>query len=741
MAKEKSKAEKSFGNKPLYIGVGIFTVLWFISTVFVTATQKLNYNWDNFILNFPGKLYKVTSFFTGYDLGFDYQGNRYSFGKFITKPANPKIIIAAIDDLTLEDYGWPVPRNYYGDLVRKLNQYGAKAIVFDVILSKSKREMRAENQKFVDAVARAGNVVNLVSQISGTDEIIYPIDGLAKASAIVAEPHVDAAIDQDGQVRKYLPFWGKLYTSTFLFGYAPYDIITYGNTKLKDLPIARKFPDLPIPSIGVAGYSLYTGKHLSQLSVEFEEAKVLNYRNFVERKKHPGWDKDPRNVTESTFRHISMSDILSGKLSNEEKEDLKGCIALVGSTAVGAFDHSPSPFWGQLPGVEVHATFIDNAINGDFLTPLSNFWVTLLALLLPWLPVFLRKYSLSTLVSVCLGALFALVTLYMVLRIDCVLMPFATVSLALFLPFAYITVDKGLAEGREKKWIKGTFGQYLSPKVVELVTKDPSKLALGGDKRDMTAFFLDIAGFTTMSEKLAPEELTAILTNYLSGLTEIILKHDGTVDKYIGDCIMAFWNAPLDQAEHRKLAILAAVDCQAEMTRLNEALTQYDIKPSCRVGVNSGPMVVGNMGSKTRLSYTIMGDSVNLASRLEGANKFFHSKIMTSEYTFEDIKEQFDYRFLGSIRVVGKAIPVKVYEPFARKGAAPADVQSMLKNYAAGIEKFYKGDYSGSLPDFKAALAARPGDGPSQYYIETAEAYAKAPPKDWDRSFNLTSKG
>ena len=177
------------------------------------------------------------------------------------------------------------------------------------------------------------------------------------------------------------------------------------------------------------------------------------------------------------------------------------------------------------------------------------------------------------------------------------------------------------------------------------------------------------------------------------------------------------------------------------MTRLNEALTQYEIKPSCRVGVNSGPMVVGNMGSKTRLSYTIMGDSVNLASRLEGANKFFHSKIMTSEYTFEDIKEQFDYRFLGSIRVVGKAIPVKVYEPFARKGEAPADVQGMLKNYAAGIEKFYKGDYTGSVTDFKAALAARPGDGPSQYYIETAEAYAKAPPKDWDQSFNLTSKG
>jgi adenylate cyclase len=320
-------------------------------------------------------------------------------------------------------------------------------------------------------------------------------------------------------------------------------------------------------------------------------------------------------------------------------------------------------------------------------------------------------------------------------------MPFATISLAFFLPFAYITVDKGLAEGREKAWIKNTFGQYLSPKVVELVTKDPSRLSLGGEKRDMTAFFLDLAGFTTMSEKLSPEELTAMLVEYLSAFTDVILKHDGTVDKYIGDCIMAFWNAPLDQADHRRLGILTAIDCQNEMARLNESLTQFTIKPKCRVGVNSGPMVVGNMGSRSRLSYTVMGDTVNMASRMEGANKYFHSKIMTSEMTFGDLKGEFDHRYLGSIRVVGKAIPTKVYEPFARKGEAAPEVKTMLKHYEAGIEKFYKGDYAGSLPDFKAALAALPGDGPSQFYIDNAEKFAKEPPKGWDQSFNLTEKG
>ena len=729
------------GNKGLYIGIGIFSLIWLVFAVFVPSTQKLNYIWDNFILNLPGKMYRVHHFLTDDDRGADYLGNTYSFGKYITKSANPKITIAAIDDLTLEEYGWPVPRNYYGDMIEKLNAYGAKGIVFDVIISKSKRDKDADNSRFVSAVARAGNVANLVSKESGSDKLIYPINGLSKASAIMAQPHVDAGMDADGQVRRYVPFWGSISPVPFLFGYEAYDHITYGKTELKDTPVGRQFPELPIPSIGIAGYSFYSGKHLSQLAIEYSEGKLLNYRNFVARKKHPAWEKNQESVALSSFRFISFADILSGRLSKDEKEAIKGGILLVGSTAVGAFDHSPSPFWGQFPGVEVHATFLDNAISHDFREPFSYTWVILLVLLLPWLPTLLRRYSLALMVSVCSGTLLVLAVGYVILLANCVLMPFATISLALFLPFAYVTVDKGLAEGREKKWIKNTFGQYLSPKVVEIITKDPSKLSLGGEKRDMTAFFLDLAGFTTMSEKMTPEELTTMLNDYLSAFTEIILKHDGTVDKYIGDCIVAFWNAPLDQAEHKKLALLAAVDCQVEMARLNEALTQYTIKPAARVGVNSGPMVVGNMGSKTRLSYTVMGDAVNLSSRLEGANKFFHSKIMTSEATFGELKDFFDYRYLGSIRVVGKAIPVKVYEPFARKGEAAPEIKAMLNYHETGMEKFYKGDYAGSLPDFKAALAARPNDGPSQYYVETAEQYLKEPPKDWDQSFNLTSKG
>ena len=718
------------GNTKFYIGTAVFSFLWLFFSVVIPATKTIDYTWNHFIVNLPQML-------SWLDWSSNSLSNTFLFGKYLNKPANPKITITAIDELTLDRYGWPLKRRYYGELVEKLNKYGVKGIVFDVILSKSERDIPEDNRQYVQAVARGGNVVNLVHIDLDTLKIKPPIDGLARASAIIAQPHVDLTLDNDGQVRRYMPFYGK---DTDFDGNAD-EWMTYSKAGLKDVKCWKECSELAIPSIGLASYAIYSGKSLSQLFVEYSGEKTLNYRDYVSRKLHPGWDKDEKSIKSSSFMHISFADILSGQLSKEEKEALNGGVTLVGSTAIGAFDHMPSPLSKQLPGVEVHATFTDNLLADDFREPLSVTYTVLLVLLLPWLPVYLRRHSLALLISVCFTLIGAMCVIDVMLLAHNILMPFGSVLLSLFLPFAYITVDKGLAEGREKKWIKNTFGQYLSPKVVDIITKDPSKLSLGGEKRDMTAFFLDLAGFTTMSEKMTPEELTTMLNEYLSAFTEIILKHDGTVDKYIGDCIVAFWNAPLDQAEHKKLALLAAVDCQVEMARLNETLTQYTIKPAARVGVNSGPMVVGNMGSKTRLSYTVMGDAVNLSSRLEGANKFFHSKIMTSEATFGELKDVFDHRYLGSIRVVGKAIPVRVYEPFARKGEAAPEVKAMLKRYEAGLEKFYKGDYAGSLPEFQAALAARPNDGPSQFYIETAEQYIKEPPKDWDQSFNLTSKG
>ena len=720
---------KTPGNKRLYIGTAVFSLIWLFSSVIFSFTSRIDYSWDNFIVNLPETLSWV-------DWNADALSKTFLFGKYINKTTNPKITITAIDTLTLERYSFPMKRRYYGELVDKLTKLGIKSIIFDVILAEPDRDNPNNDRVYVEAVARSGKVGNLVYIDGETMKVKPPLKGLLKASAIIAQPHVELTQDKDGQIRRYMPF----YKSDADFDGTPDTWKTYAEAGLKGLKCGEECVDIPIPSIGLAAYALYSGKSLSQLFLEYDSEKTLNYRYPSWRRMNPGWDKNEKNLICSAFKYISFADILSGKLSKEEKAALNGGITLVGSTAMGAYDHVPSPFMSQFPGVEVHATFVDNLLAGDFRRPLSVTYTTLLVLFLPWLPVLLRRYSLATLISVCLGVIGAMVILDIVLLSNCILMPFGSLVLALFLPFAYVTVSKGLAEGREKKWIKNTFGQYLSPKVVEIITKDPSKLMLGGEKRDMTAMFCDIAGFTTISEKLTPEQLTAMLNTYLSGLTDMILKHDGVVDKFIGDCIMAFWNAPVDLKNHRTNALLAAVDCLAVNNRLNAEAKDKGIQPNFRIGLNAGPMTVGNMGSKNRFSYTAIGDAVNLASRLEGANKFFHSRIMASEAVFEEAKDLLDARYLGQIRVVGKAIPVKVYEPFARKGEAPPEIAKMLQLYGAGIANFYSGKYSESAKDFKAALGARPEDGPSQFYFEQAEEYAKQPPKDWDGAFNLTSK-
>ena len=710
-------------SKLIFIFGVVFTLFMLISLVMgeVLRTggwlRNVNNSWSDFRKKLPGVFSAIVR-----GKADDFS---YLFGKSFNRIADSRISIAAIDEHTLNNLGYPFPRKHYAAMIENLNKLGAKVIVMDVfILDPDKRDLQGD-RVFVDAVKKAGNIINLINPDRQNKTFSLPIPGLSEASRYMAIPNIETALDSDGQIRRLYYFDNEL-----------------GYSDVKGLKTSC--PDdecrlVGLPGLAIAGYAVYSGMPLTKLWMSYDSLYSLNFRYPIIRKAHPAWSKDGSTTT-SIHRYISVLDIIENKLSDEEKAAVNGGIIFVGSTAMGAFDHYPTVFMKPLPGVEVHANTADNLLNNDLVYPVNPWIVALISVLCIWLVIFLRKFSVPVIAFSTLGLLvfFMVSDFYLLSRwYD---LGFMAVAISIFIPFIFVAVNKALMEGREKKWIKNTFGQYLSPKVVEVITKDPSKLSLGGEKRDMTAFFLDIAGFTTMSEKMTPEQLTKMLNNYLSGLTDVILKYDGVVDKYIGDCIMAFWNAPLDQKDHRKLACLAAVDCMGEIARLNTELTEFSIKPSARIGLNSGPMVVGNMGSKTRLSYTVMGDSVNLASRLEGANKYFHSKIMVSEYTYGEAKEFIEARRLGQIRVVGKAIPVKVYEPLAHKGKLSAEGNKLLEAYNDGLEAFYKGAYDKARKAFEAALAAAPQDGPSRFYLELAEKYSSAVPGEWDGTFNLTSK-
>lgn len=272
--------------------------------------------------------------------------------------------------------------------------------------------------------------------------------------------------------------------------------------------------------------------------------------------------------------------------------------------------------------------------------------------------------------------------------------------------------------------------------------EDLGRLNLLGERRDITVLFSDVAGFTTLSERLNPDELVILLNRYLSAMTEVIFLYDGYLNKYMGDGIMAFWNAPLKQADHAARACRCALRTLDRLQRLNDELKAEGKNPlHLRIGINTGPMVVGEMGSKQKKDYTVMGDHVNLGSRLEGANKPFGTRIMISEFTYDVIRDQFEVRYLDRLRVPGRAKPVKTYELLSEKGKlAPTWVQA-LPLYHEGIHLFNDRKYEEARAKFLDVLTIVGQDKVCETYMHRAEDFAANPPdKEWDGVFNVTTK-
>jgi adenylate cyclase len=242
-------------------------------------------------------------------------------------------------------------------------------------------------------------------------------------------------------------------------------------------------------------------------------------------------------------------------------------------------------------------------------------------------------------------------------------------------------------EGRQYRFLKSAFQYYVSPEVIEKIVEDPSSLTLGGEKRELTMFFSDIAGFSTISETMEPTRLVSLLNAYLSIMTATILEYGGTVDKYVGDAVVAFWNAPLPVPDHAEKAVQAAMECQRRLSEMvPEFLREYGCDLKTRIGLNTGAVSVGNFGSNSRFNYTVMGDAANLASRLEGVNKVFGTSILISQSTFNYLKDKIKCRKIGEVRVVGKSESVVVYEPISVED--PRRVSELVEGFSEGFRLF-----------------------------------------------------
>ena len=639
---------------------------------------------------------------------------------FFTSPSEDVVIVFTDEEFYAEYDKYPLRRTDLSTIVVRLKDMGASVVAIDMLLDFN--SAYGEDPTLQDALEETGNVL-LVSQAQ-IEEGEYL--GL------------NTAIDRFNDV-----------TNQGYSNIAPNSAISESIVRLRiHKEMVNLFDAWPFAVKAVAMYReeepelangvLSIGPEIEVQLDQFDEM-------YIDYPLLPSGYEGIASLHE--IIGISASDLLFID-DEEELEDLaylvNGKIALIGEVAEVAHDQFETPV-GNVYGVEVIANSISTIIKNGPLKAASLGLELLVGFLL--LAVFLCTRLIQAPLSrnsICIAVLvlYVLFTTYTYISIGLV---FSISYLLIASVFALIVINARfyISEMGQKTMIREMFGQYLSPKVVENLVDDPSKIQLGGEEREMTAFFSDIQGFSSISERLTPSELVQLLNDYLTDMCDIILGAEGTVDKFEGDSIMAFWGAPTRQADHAKRACFAAIEMNDRLVELRARALQQGVTPLVvRMGVNTGAMVVGNMGSKQRMNYTVMGDAVNLASRLEGANKAYGSGMMISEFTYRSCEVDIDVRELDRITVVGKSEPVTVYQLLNRKNQTTSADADLVDQFSKGLELYKAGDFRRAKSEFSACLDIFADDGPALAYISRCQAYTDNPPgADWDGIYRLTEKG
>jgi adenylate cyclase len=445
-----------------------------------------------------------------------------------------------------------------------------------------------------------------------------------------------------------------------------------------------------------------------------------------------------------TYPYVSFSDVANRETPEGMFQDK---IVLVGATAVAIGDLRPTPFEkGFYPGVEIHANVLDNILHDNFLRRGFNEEMTDLLVLLfcgivmGLLFVATRPAISAGLYAVSLAAVLGFVYhnfasegrwLWLVL-------PVSTLSFN----YAGIASYRVLFEEKEKRKVRGAFGQYVAPGFINQILKEPGRLQLGGEEVELTIMFSDIRSFTSISEKLTPTELTKLLNEYLTAMTEIVFQTRGTLDKYIGDAVMAFWGRPfLDLHNHAELACQAALRMSDRLKELNRGWEEQGRQPlKIGIGLNTGPVMVGNMGSARRFNYTVMGDHVNLGSRLEGLTKDYGAQIILSEFTQAHVKGKFVSRELDLIRVKGKAKPVAIYQLLGT-ASEQERYQDLLTDFSQALAAYKHGDWDTAHQMFEAVAERYPSDGPTKLFLSRCQRFRREAPEGvWEGVYTMTTK-
>ncbi|MEM6732873.1 MAG: adenylate/guanylate cyclase domain-containing protein, partial [Myxococcota bacterium] len=448
------------------------------------------------------------------------------------------------------------------------------------------------------------------------------------------------------------------------------------------------------------------------------------------------------------FPLCGIAAIIEGRCEalGNDMSQLENKVVIVGATALGTYDIRPTAV-GTVPGVYIHAMAIQNMIDGRFLQRFSGIQlgeILLFLLTAVILGLVLHRVPpwASLLVTLGFIGVYYAFDIYWAFPKGFWLVNVLP-TLQWSLTLGSIVFYKYLTEGREKRVIREAFQFYLTKSVVDEMLKDTTKLKLGGERRVCTVLFSDIRGFTTISESLTPEELSALLNEYLTPMTNLVFKYDGTLDKYMGDAIMAIFGAPVAYQDHATRACLVSLEMMEELGKLKKMWAAEGRAHSLDIGIglNTGPMSVGNMGSEVRFDYTVMGDQVNLGSRLEGINKQYGTNIIISEFTYEAAKADVHARELDLVRVKGKNEPVRIYELLG-KGKATGKSHDLIEQFEKAIQAYRSQNWNDAIALFeRIQTELKPGDFASQMYIERCvQLRSQDMGPGWDGVFTMTTK-
>lgn len=669
-------------------------------------------------------------------------------------PAGERVVIVDLDEHSLHQVGqWPWPRHLVAQMLANIGAGGAAAIGLDMVFAEPDRTSPATmllgsslDQVLGETLAELPSVLGYVFE-RRDDGLKDPFQTPFPAARIQLVPPELSFADLQ-LIGAYRPILNvpevSLALSEGFFNVFP-DI----DGTVRRVPLLMIMDGIPYPSLALELARLGLGEET--LTIHAEELVYGERRHAL-----LGVSVGPRYIPTDeqgqltanfrgppfTFTYVSAVDALRG----QDLEIFQDKIVIIGTSAAGLSDLRATPFSEVFPGAEVHATVVDNILAGDPLvhdiyTEIGLTHATVIGggLLLTFLLVYSGPLAgglaaLGLIIAAVMGNYF-----YFFLQNQVVGLVYPLSTLVLL--FMVVTLSNYFFEGRQKRYLSKAFSQYVPPELVKEVAARPHDLALGGESREMTVLFSDVRGFTAISENLEAAELSQLMNEMLTPLTQVIHQHRGTIDKYMGDAIMAFWGAPLPDEDHARHGLQAALAMAAAMPGIREKFKARGW-PAIYIGVglNSGPMNVGNMGSEFRMAYTVMGDAVNLGARLEGLTKLYGAEIIISRAT-RDLVPDYACRELDLVRVSGKARPVAIFEPLGPAANLDQATTNELNRYHQALNLYRSCRFAEAAQLFAELHQTNPTRQLYRLYLDRSHQCQKhPPPPTWDQTFNCTTK-